>query len=375
MRARLRLNIERTSIMSESETVLQIVPHQPGTFDGVGDYALNLARALESVYGIRTTFLVAGSTSTSSKGGFDIISGLDLEAARGYSNVILHYVNYGYQSRGVPFELRTFVKQLRAQSAGRWVTTFHELYASGPPWTSAFWLRPFQVRIARAMIDAATACVVSNTAIETAIHKYDAGKQVYLVPVMSNFGEPELGKLAPVSPKRWAICGGTALIKRSLQLFVNLLPRIPPAFAPNHLDVVGGRADSSITAALDKLKGGMSVHHYPEVTVDLASEVLRQAAFGFIDYFGSGKVWPNMVLKSTAFAALCAHGVVPVLSHQEGPITVDGDALPGPYFLTSAAIHLPAEDELPSVHRRCFAWYQAHAHSRCAAQIYAEALR
>ena len=362
--------------MSAPETVLQIVPHQPGTFDGVGDYALNLAKALESVYRIRTTFLVAGSTSISSKEGFDIISGLNLESARGYSRVILHYVNYGYQPRGVPFELRAFVKQLRAQSATRWVTTFHELYASGPPWKSSFWLRPFQVRIARDMIDVATSCVVSNTAIEAAIHGYDAGKQVHLVPVMSNFGEPELGKLAPVSPKRWAICGGTALIKRSLQLFINLMSRIPSAFAPNHLDVVGGRADSSITAGLDRLKGGMSVHHYPEVGVDLASELLRQAAFGFIDYFGTGKVWPGMVLKSTAFAALCAHGVVPVLSHQEGPITVEGDALPGPYFLTPAAIHLPAaENELPNIHRRCFAWYQSHAHSRCAAQTYAEALR
>ena len=69
---------------------------------------------------------------------------------------------------------------------------FHELYASGPPWKSAFWLRPVQVGIARDMIDVSTACVVSNTPIETAIHAYDAGKKVYLVPVMSNFGEPEL---------------------------------------------------------------------------------------------------------------------------------------------------------------------------------------
>lgn len=361
--------------MSAPDSVLQIVPHLPGTLDGVGDYALNLANALAIDHGIRTTFLVAGSTSATSKNGFEVISGLALARARGYSNVILHYVNYGYQRRGVPFELRAFVKHLRAQSAGRWVTTFHELYASGPPWKSAFWLRPFQVRIARDMIDAATSTVVSNTAIGNAIHIYDAAKRVYLVPVMSNFGEPELGKLAPVSPKRWAICGGTALIARSVHLFANLMSRIPPTLAPDHLDVVGGRADASITAALDELKNRMSVHHYPEVSVDLASEVLRQAAFGFIDYFGSGKVWPGMVLKSTAFAALCAHGVVPVLSHQEEPIAVDGAALPGPYFLTPAAIHFPAADELPNLHRRCFAWYQAHAHSRRAAQIYAEALR
>jgi hypothetical protein len=366
--------------MSAPDTVLQIVPHLPGTFDGVGDYALNLARALANNHGVRTTFLVAAQTSATLKEDFGVMSGLDIarcdELARENAHVILHYVNYGYQARGVPFGLRDFVKQLRQHLHGRWVTTFHELYASGPPWKSAFWLRPFQVRIARDMIDAATSCVVSNPPIETAIHAYDPRKKVHLVPVMSNFGEPGSSDVvvAP-SSKRWTICGGTALIARSLQLFDTLWPRIPARFAPEHLDVVGGRADFSMTATLDKLKNKMSVHHYSEVGVELASEVLRQAAFGFIDYFGAGKMWPGMVLKSTAFAALCAHGVVPVLSHREEPIAIDGDALPDHYFLTRSAVHLPPAEELPDIRRRCFDWYQAHAHSHRVAEIYSEALR
>src|SRR4051812_27972038 len=145
--------------------VLQIVPHLPGGFDGVGDHALNLARALSRDFGISTTFLVAGKTSANSKDGYAIISGLNLETceqlARDHKHVVLHYVNYGYQARGVPFLLRAFVKQLRAQLRGRWVTTFHELYASGPPWKSEFWLRPFQVKIARDLIDLSDACFVS----------------------------------------------------------------------------------------------------------------------------------------------------------------------------------------------------------------------
>src|ERR1700730_13985583 len=142
------------------DRVLQIVPHPPGTFDGVGDYALNLAHALSANHGISTRFLVAGRTSSISKDGFPVTSGLNANLcaalARDHEHVILHYVNYGYQVRGVPFLLRAFVKQLRSQLRGRWVTTFHELYASGPPWKSAFWLRPFQVRIAHNMMDAST---------------------------------------------------------------------------------------------------------------------------------------------------------------------------------------------------------------------------
>jgi hypothetical protein len=362
-------------------TVLQIVPHQPGTFDGVGDYALNLAKALSAAHGIRTTFAVAGKTSVASKDGYAVISGLSRDAsadlAQRFEHVILHYVNYGYQARGVPFSLCSFAKQLRSQLRGRWVTTFHELYASGPPWTSAFWLRPLQVGIARNIIDLSTACIVSNTPIEKAIHAYDAHKKVHLAPVMSNFGEPELGDFNAASPKRWAICGGTALIARSLGLFEQLHQLVPDGFAPEHLDVVGGHEEISISAILDRLsrsRPGLSCHYYPEVSAELASEVLRRSSFGWIDYFGSGKMWPGMVLKSTAFAAFCAHGIVPILSHREDPIALDGDTLPGPFYVTPSAIKFPAPEELRQTQQKIYAWYHAHGDSRQLARVYAEAL-
>ncbi|HEY2139744.1 MAG TPA: hypothetical protein VGH00_06680 [Chthoniobacterales bacterium] len=365
-----------------SSRVLQIVPHLPGTLDGVGDYALNLARALSADHGINTTFLVADKTPTTSTGGYAVVSGLNARdcgpLARDHPHVILHYVNYGYQARGVPFLLRAFAKQLRSQLRGKWVTTFHELYASGPPWKSAFWLRPFQVRIARDMIDASTACVVSNPPIENAISAYDPRKKIYSVPVMSNFGEPELADFRSASPKRWVICGGTALLARSLELFERLNSEIPDDFRPQHLDVVGGRKNESIVAVVDRLqrnRSNLRLRYYPEVGSDLASEVLRESSFGFIDYFGSGKVWPGMVLKSTAFAALCAHGVIPVLSHREPPIAVDGDALPGAYCVTATGSNLPQLEQVPEIRKRVYDWYRAHADSRQAARIYAEALK
>ena len=364
----------------EPRTVLQIVPHLPGTFDGVGDYALNLARALSVDHGITTTFLVAGETSVTSKDGYAVISGLSRDAsgelAQKCEHVILHYANYGYQARGVPFSLRTFTRQLRSQLRGRWVTVFHELYASGPPWKSAFWLRPLQVGIARDIIDASTACVVSNTPIEEAIHAYDPDKKVYLAPVMSTFGEPELNNF-DASPKRWAICGGTSLIARSVQLFEQLHLLIPDAFAPEHLDVVGGREEISTRATLDRLshsRAGLSCHYYPEVSAELASEILRQASFGWIDYFGVGKMWPSMVLKSTAFAAFCAHGIVPILSHREEPIAIKGDAMPGPYYITPGAIHFPPPERLRAIQQAIYTWHHAHGDSRQLARVYAEAL-
>jgi hypothetical protein len=368
--------------MSAPDTVLQIVPHLPGTFDGVGDYAMNLAKALSRNFQITTTFLVAGRTDVKSREGYAVVSGLNEavlgELAPKHSPVVLHYVNYGYQSRGVPFQLRKFARALRGAGPRGWVTVLHELYASGAPWQSAFWVRPIQVRIARDLIDLSDLCIVSNLPIKEEVHRYDREKRIELLPVMSNFGEPDLGELDHASPRRWAICGGTALIERSLSLFEERRHLIPEPFTPNHLDIVGGRATESIRASVDRLKhtAGLSVHHYPEVTVDLASEVLRQSSFGWIDYFGNGAVWPTMLLKSTAFAALCAHGVIPVLSHSEGPIVVDNDPLPGPYHMTSGEIRFPdAPDDLVSIRTKHYGWYHAHASSRRAAQVYAKAIQ
>lgn len=370
--------------MPASDTVLQIVPHMPGSFDGVGDYALNLAAALLARHGITTTFLVAGPTSAASRDGFVVLRGLNTTAIAGlaqqHRHVILHFVNYGYQPRGVPLRRRRFAQHLRRELRGKWVTTFHELYASGPPWSSAFWVRPLQVRIARDLIDLSNVCIVSNRPIEKEIHSYNPTKPVHLLPVMSNFGEPELVLLNPRSPRRWAICGGTALVARSLALFEKFLPQIPASFAPQHLDVVGGRPDQSITKILARLKQdrALAVHHYPEVTVELASEILRRSSFGWIDYFGAGTVWPGMVFKSTAFAALCAHGVIPILSHSEPPLGIDGNGnvLPGPYYLTGNAVAFPSPtDDLAQIGRQFHDWYHIHAHSARAADVYANALQ
>ena len=89
-------------------SILQIVPQPPGTLDGVGDYALNLARALSARHDRRTVFLVARKTSAEAIDGFEVISGLRAgrvarSLAQRCDHVILHYVNYGYQCAESPF--------------------------------------------------------------------------------------------------------------------------------------------------------------------------------------------------------------------------------------------------------------------------------
>jgi hypothetical protein len=367
--------------MGARDTVLQIVPHLPGTFDGVGDYALNLAKALTANHAITTTFLVAARTSVQSCEGYAVLSGLsdDLatELAQKHEHVILHYVNYGFQARGVPFSLRTFVRQLRRQLRGRWVTAFHELYASGPPWRSEFWLRPFQVKIARDLVDLSDACFVSNEIIEREIRRYDPRKQVCLVPVLSNFGEPRLTDFSTGSPKRWVICGGTTLLTRSLLSFERIQHLIPAPFFPNHLDVIGGRDTTSTRKVVEKLARqipGLVCHYHPEVSAEEASGLLTQASFSWLDYFGKGEMSPGMVLKSGVFAAFSAHGVVTIFSHREEFLALGQDRFPGPWFLTPNGARFPDAARLSEVREQTYSWYWTYAASPRSARLYADAL-
>jgi hypothetical protein len=361
--------------------VLQIVPHLPGTLDGVGDSALNLAKTLLTEHNITTRFAVAQETSVAAKDGFEVIAGLDEASvdslARESDHVILHYVNYGYQARGVPFHLRRFARQLRGKLRGRWLTAFHELYAFGPPWGSAFWLRPLQVKIARDLIDISDACFVSNPTIENEIHVYDPAKKIYLAPVSSNFGEPEIADFSAASPKSWAICGGTALVARSLISFRRMREAIPAAFAPAQLHVIGGRDEAAtrrLIANIAQSNPGLSCNYHPEVSAECASELLGQCSFAWLDYFGKGRMWPGMILKSSAFAASCAHGLVPVLSHREDVFSLEGDPFPGLFFMTPGLVHFPPPDDLRAMREKIYAWYHTHAASRLLTQIYSEAL-
>src|SRR5689334_2919068 len=50
--------------------------------------------------------------------------------------LVVHYVCYGYQRRGCPVSLIRSLRSLRSSRHFRMISVFHELYASGPPWTT-----------------------------------------------------------------------------------------------------------------------------------------------------------------------------------------------------------------------------------------------
>ncbi|MEP6685894.1 MAG: hypothetical protein ABJB22_03880 [Verrucomicrobiota bacterium] len=362
--------------MNNSSLILQIVPRAPGSHDGVGDYALTLAKQLMTHHGRKTVFAMAERPAVSEIEDFEILSPLeaiDDERCRdrGIEAIILHYVNYGYQDRGVPLSLPPLLRKLRRACGGPFVTVFHEIHASGPPWKSAFWLRPLQIRIAREIAEISATCVVSSETTRDQLHRIAPQARIVVHPVISNFGEPDLSppQFAGRDQHRWAICGGTHLVERSLRSFLRRVPSIPGRFSPRDLFVFGGKESAIVRKTLDKI-AKIKCHYSPQVEVSLATGILSFCAFGWIDYFDRANVPTAAILKSTTFAAYCAHGVIPVFPEAGSEIALDGDRLPSPCYVAQDRTDLPAESEREKISHEIYTWYQRRASSeRLAAGI------
>ena len=351
--------------MKNPGVILQIVPRAPGSREGVGDYALTLATGLRRTRGYETTFVAAHPAA-----GSEILAPLarisDVEWRRHRAiAIVLHYVNYGYHPRGVPWSLPKKIARIQELTDARLITIFHELYASGSWRQSAFWLRPLQKHIARALARSSVACFVSSAALAQQLRQLAPGARVIVRPVVSTFGEPVLSaaQIVDRDPKRWVICGGTELIRRSLRSFFRHFTGTAELF------VVGGKEQADIRQLLEAA-GKISAHYLPNVEVAVASEVLASCAFGWIDYFERADVPTAAILKSTAFAAYCAHGVIPVFPSPGSSIALGDDALPGPFSLAT----LPGATERPSIALATYDWYERNASSAHLAESIAEVL-
>jgi hypothetical protein len=347
-------------------SILQIVPRVPGEIDGVGDYALTLSEKFRDEFVCDTEFAAPGASSTTTVRGFNILPWDRLVAAAPkYYGVVLHYVNYGYQNRGIPFGLLSILRRMQQQGRQKFVTIFHELYASGPPWRSEFWLRPFQIHLAKAIARLSDECIVSSGNFLRELRRLVPVARVHLHPVPSGLGEPSLSheEIENRDPHQWGIVGGTVLAERSLRSFRENLDRIPSSVTPKKLTVIGGHENPATRALLADL--GIESEYRPGIAVVEASAILRTCSFAWFNYFGRPNVETSILLKSSAFAAACAHGVISVLPHSGAPISIDRENLPGPFFVESDAHEVPSPQDRPKISRAIYDWYQRHASSEC----------
>lgn len=344
--------------MNQADTILQIIPRAARGRDGVGDYARTLAASLERHHRLKTKFLAAATTS----GGIHPHLPGAAGAGDRPSAIVLHYVNYGFGWRGTPLWLPPVLRRLQRANGARLVTIFHELWASGSWRQSAFWLRPLQVRTAGKIAGMSEVSVVSNEVSRQQLESLRSGTRIVVHPIVSGFGELVLSpaQIEGRDPHRWVICGGTELIMRSLRSFLPSADLIPEPFVPRELFVLGGSDDPGIRQALDAAKR-IRAHYHPAVEAKIASDIMATCTFGWMDYFHRPDVPLPLILKSSAFAAYCAHGVIPVFPRGGATIGVDHDVLPGPFFVAAEGQELPGERERATTAQAVYAWYSRNA--------------
>src|SRR4029079_16057631 len=199
----------------------------------VADYALAIARALRERNGINSVFLSATSSAEAAPKQDEwrtiplprrraqnlagVLSSLSADA-EAYA-VLVHFAGYGYQKRGLPLWLASGLKDWRRRTPDvPLLTIFHELYAIGQPWQSAFWLSPVQQQIARSILKLSSAAVTPTQLGRRRLSNWlngNDGKTITARPVFSNVGEPGRG-LGPFERAATAVVFGLAGVEDRL---------------------------------------------------------------------------------------------------------------------------------------------------------------
>ena len=228
-------------------------------------------------------------------------------------DLLVHLSGYGYSSDGAPTLLAEALRSVRASGLFRIAVFFHELFATGVPWRSAFWYSRRQKRAVRRIAEACDLLVTSTRklcGLAESGNRVATASPIQYMPMFSQVGEAQQHiSLADRDPVMAVFgLGGTrqnayrelsALGNMLRQLGIQEILDIGPEFeAPGEV-------------------GGIPVRRKGVLAVAEISRQLSRSTFGFLSY-------PRTRLaKSGVFAGYCAHGVIPVIA-RHFPGQVDG---------------------------------------------------
>ncbi|MBD2579446.1 glycosyltransferase family 1 protein [Oscillatoria sp. FACHB-1406] len=359
------------------QTLTQIVPILPPAVDGLGDYALNLARQLHRDWAIATQFIVANPTWA----GRSEIEGFSAVCLRERSDralqqilpkegsILLHYSGYGYAQRGCPRWLATGLEEWKrgCTSEGKRALSvmFHEVYPyrRTPPWTSSFWLSGLQKQVAARLLKCSDRAFTNRENYARLLRQLAAGeREIPVLPVPSNIGEPAV--LIPWERReRSAVVFGHRNTRS--RLYQNYLPQVLETCRTFNLDTL---YDIGVpTEALPPSSGELKILAMGVLSAPEASALLGNATIGFLsapppEYFG----------KSTVFAAYSAHGLLSVLPHSH-PVAVEGLVAGQHYWAFDGTMAQITAETGRAIAQTAYTWYQTHPLS-AQAQFFARSL-
>ncbi|BAU63906.1 unknown protein [Stanieria sp. NIES-3757] len=343
--------------------IIQIVPRLPPAINGLGDYALNLARQLNQDFHIKTHFVVGNPDWNGLKEieGFSIKKVEDrssealasLLSQLAIDKVLLHYVGYGYAQRGCPVWLIEGLKLWHQQKPERKILTmFHEVYASSyKPWTSSFWSSPLQKNLASRLAKLSDGVMTNTQAYAEMIANLGIKKHLNIpvIPVFSNIGEPI--QVKPLSERKpWLVVFGNVNNRRRIftesKLQLNWLCQ---ALAIEKIIDIGSSTGLTLSTI-----NNIPIQEMGKQPAKQISSILLNSCAGFFSYN------PDLLAKSTIFAAYCAHGLLPV-STKSSNLQIDGINSEKHYLAVNEVIQdFRVVDKLQEIADNACAWYQNH---------------
>lgn len=343
--------------------IISIVSGLPPAIDGVGDYALNLAKQLNKDFSINTIFIVGNPNWV----GKPEIEGLAIRKVNDRSistllsllnnnspqstTVLLHYVSYAYAKRGCPFWLIDGLQQWRSAKSDRTlVTIFHELYTSSPILSSSFWLSPVQNHLASRLSQMSDRCLTSKQIYANLLYKLSLGQksQVPTLPVFSNIGEPE--QVLPIAERRQrlVVFGGSSTRGRVYQRSLAALAKTCQELEIEEIIDIGPPIGLEISEI-----NGVPIVAMGQTAAAEVSALLSSAIVGFFDY-------PlDYLAKSTIFAAYCAHKMIPIGTFYTGN-SMDGLEAGKHYWLADRPSGKLSLELGQAIADNAYTWYQTH---------------
>ncbi|WP_414542639.1 glycosyltransferase family 1 protein [Nostoc sp. CCY0012] len=297
--------------------IIQIVPQLPPAINGVGDYALALARQLRQDFGVTTLFVVADPNWTGeviiedfpikkvAKHSAQALNSVLSELASSSTCVLLHYVGYGYAKRGCPVWLVNGLYQWQQRVVKTTlVTMFHEVHATHYPiWSSAFWTEPLQKYLIARILHLSDRTITNKPGYAGVLRKLSPRKklQIPILPVFSSVGEPN--KLLPLIERkpRLVVFGQSGNRLKVYEQSISALKRVCQELGIQEIIDIGSPINLSISEVDD-----IPIIMLGKQPAQQISNILQDSWVGFFSY-------PlDFLTRSTIFAAYCSHGVIPV---------------------------------------------------------------
>ena len=262
-------------------------------------------------------------------------------------SLILMMTGYEYSKRGTALWLLREMERQR-HKIKKFGVFFHELYAFGPPWQSAFWLSPVQRYVVRRMAEISDFWMTNREESAQWLCRYAGHKPHAVLPVFSTVGEPQ--SLPATRKNRLMVFGGAGLRTKTYRTAGRELFQWAKRQSLEIHDVGSPVTDTQV---MDTLTANGVIQH-GRLEASQISDLMRDALFGVTAY-------PvNYMAKSSVFATYCAHGLCPMILSNGKYAPADG-LLAGQHYLPGVPTGLVDIDKTHRIGEDAWGWYQSHA--------------